>query len=90
MAGLKILQNRGFIVKEDSQFYIFEREDLGHELFDQIKIRKDNKTFKCATYILTKEDGYKVEAMTLDTDIIAGILVFLSDIRKKEKTNGEN
>jgi len=89
MAGTKILQQKGFVLKEDSQFYIFEREDLGQKLFDQIKIQKDKKTFKCATYILTK-DGYKVEAMTLDIDIVSAILVFLKDINKKGEKNGEN
>lgn len=86
-AGIKLLQKRGFVLKEDSQFYIFERSELNTMLFDQIKIRKDVLTFKCSTYIFTKEDGYKEEGMTMDLDIISSILVFLKDLKKKgEKT----
>lgn len=90
MTGLKQLQNKGFVFYEDSQFYIFERRDLGTELFDQIKIKKDVKTFKCATYILAKDDGYKEEAMTLDTTILRAILDFVLEIGKKEKKDGQN
>jgi len=85
MAGVKLLQKRGFILKEDSQYYIFERRELDAVLFDQIKIKKETMTFKCSTYIFTKEDGYKEEGMTMDLDIISAILVFLKDVKKGEK-----
>ena len=85
MAGVKLLQKRGFILKEDSQYYIFERRELDAVLFDQIKIKKETMTFKCSTYIFTKEDSYKEEGMTMDLDIISAILVFLKDVKKGEK-----
>lgn len=85
MTGLKKLQNNGFVFYEDSQFYIFEKRDIGTVLFDQIKIKKDTKTFKCATYFLTDEEGYKEEAMTLNTTILRAILDFMIEISKKEK-----
>lgn len=87
-AGVKILQNKGFVLKEDSQFFIFERRELDTKLFDQIRIKKDTKTVKFLSYILTKEDGYQEEALSVDDTIMAAVLVFLSDIKKKEKKNG--
>ena len=87
-AGVKILQNKGFVLKEDSQFYIFERRELDTKLFDQIRIKKDTRTVKFLSYILTKEDGYREEALSVDDTIMAAVLVFLSDIKKKEKKNG--
>lgn len=88
-AGLKVLQNRGFVLHEDSQFYTFERRELDTKLFDQIKIRKDTKNIKFVTYILSKEDGYKEEALAVDERILASVIVFLNDKKKKEK-NDEN
>lgn len=87
-AGVKILQNKGFVLKEDSQLYIFERQELDTKLFDQIRIKKDTRTVKFLSYILTKEDGYQEEALSVDDTIMAAVLVFLSDIKKKEKKNG--
>lgn len=88
-AGVKILQNKGFVLKEDSQFFIFERRELDTRLFDQIRIKKDTKTVKFLSYILTKEDGYREEALSVDDTMMAAVLVFLSDIKKKEKKNGD-
>lgn len=87
-AGVKILQNKGFVLKEDSQFYIFERRELDTKLFDQIRIKKDTRTVKFLSYILTKEDGYREEALSVDDTIMAAVLVFLSDVKKKEKQDG--
>lgn len=87
-AGVKILQNKGFVLKEDSQLYIFERQELNTRLFDQIRIKKDTRTVKFLSYILTKEDGYREEALSVDDTIMAAVLVFLADIKKKEKQNG--
>lgn len=87
-AGVKILQNKGFVLKEDSQFFIFERRELDTRLFDQIRIKKDTRTVKFLSYILTKEDGYREEALSVDDTIMAAVLVFLSDVKKKEKQNG--
>lgn len=88
-AGVKVLQNKGFVLKEDSQFYIFERRELDTTLFDQIRIKKDTKTVKFLSYILTKEDGYREEALSVDDTIMASVLIFLSEIRKKEKKDGQ-
>ena len=87
-AGVKILQNKGFVLKEDSQFFIFERRELDTRLFDQIRIKKDTRTVKFLSYILTKEDGYREEALSVDDTIMAAVLVFLSEVKKKEKQNG--
>lgn len=87
-AGVKILQNKGFVLKEDSQFFIFERRELDTKLFDQIRIKKDTRTVKFLSYILTKEDGYREEALSVDDTIMAAVLVFLSEVKKKEKQNG--
>lgn len=87
-AGVKILQNKGFVLKEDSQFFIFERRELDTKLFDQIRIKKDTRTVKFLSYILTKEDGYREEALSVDDTIMAAVLVFLSEMKKKEKQNG--
>ena len=87
-AGVKILQGRGFVLKEDSQFYIFERREIDTKLFDQIRIKKDTRTVKFLSYILTKEDGYREEALSVDDTIMAAVLVFLSEVKKKEKQNG--
>ena len=89
-AGVKILQNKGFVLKEDSQLYIFERQELDTRLFDQIRIKKDTRMVKFLSYILTKEDGYREEALSVDDTIMAAVLVFLADIKKKEKKDGEN
>lgn len=86
MAGLKVLQKRGFVFHEDSQFYTFERQELDTKLFDQIKIRKDTRSIKFVTYILTKDDGYKEEALTVDERMLAAVIVFLND-KKKEKND---
>ncbi len=85
MAGQKLLEKRGFVLKEDSQFYIFERKELDMTLFDQIRIKKDTKGVKFITYILTKEEGYKEESLSVDENMLAAVLVFLSDVKKKEK-----
>jgi hypothetical protein len=88
LPGRKILENKGFVFYEDSQYYIFERRVLDTELFDQIKIKKDTRTVKCITYILTKDDGYKEEALTIDETILAALLVFISEIKKKGEKDG--
>jgi len=75
-------------LKEDSQFYIFERREIDTKLFDQIRIKKDTRTVKFLSYILTKEDGYREEALSVDDTIMAAVLVFLSEVKKKEKQNG--
>ncbi len=75
-------------MKEDSQFYIFERREIDTKLFDQIRIKKDTRTVKFLSYILTKEDGYREEALSVDDTIMAAVLVFLSEVKKKEKQNG--
>ena len=56
-------------MKEDSQFYIFERREIDTKLFDQIRIKKDTRTVKFLSYILTKEDGYREEALSVDDTI---------------------
>ncbi len=89
MAGQKILEKKGFVLKEDSQFYIFERRELGTTLFDQIRIKKDTKNVKFLTYILSKEDGYKEEALNVDESMLTAVLVFLADVKKKEKKESE-
>ena len=61
---------------------------LQAKLFDQIRIKKDTRTVKFLSYILTKEDGYREEALSVDDTIMAAVLVFLSEMKKKEKQNG--
>lgn len=88
IAGRKTLEKRGFIFYEDSQFYTFKREELGVQLFDQIQIRLDTKTVKCATYTFTSNDGFKESALTLDEELMTAIILVLREL-KKEKKEGD-
>lgn len=85
-SGIKRLEKRGFTFYPDSQFYIFERRELGTELFDQIKIKIDSLTVKCSSYIFS-QDGYKEEPMLLDKYLMVSVLSVLNELKKEKNKN---